>query len=140
MQTSTTIVTTGRVTADFELQTSQNNNTYVQFFIAVNKGYGEHQHANFFQCTLFGNAAQRILNAKVRKGSLISVTGDLDLVEYTRVNDGTKGMIPKINVFDWSFAPTVRVKEDENASAPSGDEIPDGFEQADCGNNGLPFD
>ena len=40
-----TITTTGRATADVELKTSTNgkNTKYVQFGLAVNKGYGEHE-------------------------------------------------------------------------------------------------
>lgn len=34
----TPITLTGRVTADLELQTSQNNTEYIQFNVAVNKG------------------------------------------------------------------------------------------------------
>ena len=42
MNDPVTIITTGRVTADLELKTSQNgkNTKYVQFGLAVNKGYG----------------------------------------------------------------------------------------------------
>ena len=67
----TPITLTGRVTADLELQTSQNNTEYVQFNVAVNKGYGEQEHANFYQCVLFGKASERISKAGVKKGSLL---------------------------------------------------------------------
>ena len=84
----TAISLTGRVTADLEPQNSQNGTPYVQFYVAVNKGYGEHQHPNFYQCVLFGKAVERAINAGVQKGSLLFITGDLDLVEYTRKSDG----------------------------------------------------
>ena len=41
----TPITLTGRVTADLELQTSANGTDYIQFNVAVNKGYGEQEHA-----------------------------------------------------------------------------------------------
>ena len=49
INTPVTIITTGRVTADLELKTSQNgsNTQYVQFGLAVNKGFGEKSHPNF---------------------------------------------------------------------------------------------
>ena len=75
----TPISLNGRVTADLELQTSQNGTQYVQFHVAVNKGFGEHQHPNFYQCILFGKTAERIMHAGVKKGSGLFVTGDLDL-------------------------------------------------------------
>ncbi len=138
----TQISTLARVTADFDLQTSQNKTQYVQFNVAVNKGFGEQEHANFFQCVLFGKAAERIINAGVRKGSLLFITGDLDLVEYTRKTDGSKGMIPKITVYEWNYVPTGKRTESSNANA--GNNSPanadDGFmDMEDCGENGLPF-
>ena len=78
MNTPVTIITTGRVTADLELKTSQNgrNTKFVQFSLAVNKGYGENNRPNYYKCLLFGEEAQRIIDAKVKKGSLIQIVGD----------------------------------------------------------------
>ena len=47
MNILTPISTFGRVTADLELKTSQNgNNTpYVSFSLAVDKGFGDKEHA-----------------------------------------------------------------------------------------------
>lgn len=71
MNTPVTIITTGRVTADLELKTSQNgrNTKFVQFSLAVNKGYGENNRPNYYKCLLFGEEAQRIIDAKVKKQS-----------------------------------------------------------------------
>ena len=140
----TPITLTGRVTADLELQTSQNHTEYVQFNVAVNKGFGEQEHPNFYQCVLFGKAAERISKAGVKKGSLLFITGDLDLVEYTRKSDGSKGIIPKITVYEWNYIPTGKRTEGGNANAGSGAPTPagadDGFMNIeDCGENGLPF-
>lgn len=138
----TPITLTGRVTADLELQTSQNSTQYIQFNVAVNKGFGEQEHANFYQCILFGKAAERLSKAGVKKGSLLFITGDLDLVEYTRKSDGSKGMIPKITVYEWNYVPTGKRTESSNAN--TGNNSPasadDGFmDMEDCGENGLPF-
>nr|WP_300815365.1 single-stranded DNA-binding protein [uncultured Acetatifactor sp.] len=135
----------GRVTADLEIQTSAGGTDYIQFNVAVNKGYGEQEHPNFYQCVLFGKATERISRAGVRKGSLLFITGDLDLVEFTRRSDGTKGMIPKITVYDWNYVPSGKRTEGSNANTDSGAPAPadadDGFMNAeDCGENGLPFD
>ena len=134
----------GRVTADLEIQTSTNGTDYIQFNVAVNKGFGEQEHPNFYQCVLFGKATERISKAGVKKGSLLFITGDLDLVEYTRKSDGSKGMIPKITVYEWNYIPTGKRTEGGNANAGSGAPTPagadDGFMNVeDCGENGLPF-
>lgn len=138
----TPITLTGKVTADLEIQTSPNGNEYIQFNVAVNKGYGEQEHANFYQCILFGKAAERLSKAGVKKGSLLFITSDLDLVEYTHKSDGSRGMIPKITVYEWNYVPTGKRTEGSNANA--GDNSPastgDGFMNVeDCGENGLPF-
>ena len=134
----------GRVTADLEIQTSANGTDYIQFNVAVNKGFGEQEHPNFYQCVLFGKATERISKAGVRKGSLLFITGDLDLVEFTRKSDGSKGMIPKITVYDWNYVPSGKRTEGSNTNTDSGAPTPasadDGFMNAeDCGENGLPF-
>ncbi len=111
--------------------------------MAVNKGYGEQEHANFYQCILFGKAAERLSKAGVKKGSLLFITGDLDLVEYTRKADGSKGMIPKITVYEWNYVPTGKRTEGSNANSTGGSapaSADDGFMNVeDCGENGLPF-
>lgn len=135
----TPISLNGRVTADLELQTNQNGTQYVQFHVAVNKGFGEHQHPNFYQCILFGKTAERIMHAGVKKGSGLFVTGDLDLVEYTRKSDGTKGMIPKITVYDWNYLPSGKAKDDSSQEDAAAQENT-GFEELPCGENGLPYD
>ena len=138
----TPITLTGRVTADLEIQSSSNGTAYIQFNVAVNKGYGEQEHANFYQCILFGKAAERLSKAGVKKGSLLFITGDLDLVEYTRKTDGSKGMIPKITVYEWNYVPTGKRTEGSNANADAGTpaSADDGFmDMEDCGENGLPF-
>lgn len=137
MNTPVTIITTGRVTADLKLKTSQNgkNTKFVQFSLAVNKGYGENSHPNFYKCILFGEAAQRIMDAKVGKGSLIQIVGDLELEEFTR-HDGSPGFSAKVGLLSWNYAPTNRPKE-ENAQANAEDGS-DFVPFQDCGENGLP--
>ena len=123
----TAISLTGRVTADLEPQNSQNGTPYVQFYVAVNKGYGEHQHPNFYQCVLFGKAVERAINAGVQKGSLLFIAGDLDLVEYTRKSDGHKGTIPKITVYEWNYIPTGKKTDDAGTAAVEAETLPEGY-------------
>ena len=40
----------------------------------------------------------------------------LDLVEFTRRSDGSKGMIPKITVYEWSYVPGGKRAEGGNAN------------------------
>lgn len=135
-----TIITTGRVTADLELKTSQNgkNTKYIQFGLAVNKGYGDNEHPNFYSCVLYGESAQRMIDAKVKKGSLIQIIGDQELVEFTR-KDGSTGWLAKITILNWNYGATNKPKESNTTDDVETDET--GFvDILPCGDNGLPFD
>ena len=77
MNMITPVSTFGRVTADLELKTSQNgkSTTYVQFSIAVDKGFGEKEHPIFLQCILYGADAERIVNAKEKRAAASLLSG-----------------------------------------------------------------
>lgn len=113
-----TITTIGRVTRDLELKTSQNGNSYVSFNLAVNKGFGESAHAVFLQCWVYGAEVDRLTKAKVAKGSLLQITGDLDVVDFQK-QDGTKGTAVKVVVSNWEYGPTSKGKSDAPAGAPA---------------------
>lgn len=139
MNDPVTIIATGRVTQDLELKTSQNgkNTKYVQFGFAVNKGYGENTHPNFYSCVTYGENAQRMIDAKVKKGSLIQIIGDQEIVGFTR-KDNSSGLMAKIQLLSWNYAPTNRPKESnaDEVNLPADD----GFMPIeDCGQEGLPF-
>lgn len=137
MNTPVTITTTGRVTADLELRTSQNgkNTKFIQFSLAVNRGYGENSHPNFYKCILYGEAAQRMLDAKVGKGSLLQIIGDMDLEEYAK-KDGSPGWNAKVTLLSWAYAPTNRPKGENSVTAAEDEDF---ISTEDCGENGLPF-
>lgn len=102
-----------------------------------NKGYGENNRPNYYKCLLFGEEAQRIIDAKVKKGSLIQIVGDLDLEEFKK-RDGSAGWSARVTLLSWNYAPTNRPKEDslpEENNARDNQFIP----TEDCGENGLPF-
>lgn len=137
MNTPVTIATTGRVTADLELKTSQNgkNTKFIQFGLAVNRGFGDNSHPNFYKCILFGEAAQRMIDAKVGKGSLLQIVGDQELEEYTK-RDGLSGWNAKVTLLSWAYAPTNRPKDENSETVAEGEEF---IPIEDCGENGLPF-
>ena len=74
----------GRVTADLELKTSINKHPYVRFDIAENIGSKEHRRTQYLQICAMGDDAERLVRARVKKGSLIWVSGSLELEVYTR--------------------------------------------------------
>lgn len=74
----------GRITADLELKTSERNNPYVCFDIAENIGSRQNLHTQYFQICAWGEDANRLMRACAKKGSLIWVTGSLELEPYQR--------------------------------------------------------
>ena len=96
-----TITATGRVTADLELQQSQKGNNYLRFNLAVNKGFGESAATVYLQCWLFGEQADRMVRAKVKKGSYLEIVGDLDLSKYKR--DDKETVTLKVSIYSWAY-------------------------------------
>ena len=140
-----TVNAIGRVTKDIEVQYSAGHEPYVRFNFVVNKGYGENAHPIFLQCWMFGQkGVERLVKAKVGKGSLLHITGDLDITKF-RKDDGTELTIPKIIVLDWGYVPAGKPKADGDSQPAATDDRTnaptaslDGFEQIDCDDE-LPF-
>lgn len=106
------LVVEGMVTNDFELKEGGNGKKYVNFSVAVVNGFGNAKHTFFIECLAFESMAERIRNAKVKKGSYIKVVGNLDVKDYIRKSDGTQTKIVKMTILDWSFSLSVLGKEE----------------------------
>ncbi len=116
-----TIILIGNVTADLELKKAESSGTsYVTFNLAENNYINGAQETTYYQCSLFGNAAERIINAKVKRGSCLQVMGRLELSVYQK-KDKSTGHTLKVSVTDWSYTPTGRKSEDKTSedSKPS---------------------
>jgi len=103
-------VTIGRVTADFELQTSTNGNTYACFNLAENIGFGETAHTQFLQVWAWGDDAKRLINGKIKKGSLIWISGQLMLEEYKKKDGITTDKRLKVILDNWGYVPIAKPK------------------------------
>jgi len=103
-----------RPTRDPELKSTPSGVIFTTLDVAVTKGFGEKEHPNYFRAICKNDMAQRVINAGVKKGSLIYITGDLDLRPYPK-KDGTQGISNDINVFDWGYVNTGKPKSDENS-------------------------
>lgn len=127
----------GRVTKDLEPQISEAGVHYVNFDVAENVGFGEREKTIFHKCTIFGeDLVNRIVKAKVRKGSLLEVVGEQTLDAYVRNSDGKAVPTSNIGVWHWEYVPVGSGKSANNDADPldSGyDDIP----SEDC-DDGLP--
>lgn len=95
----------GRVTADLEPKTSVNERLYVRFDLAENIGNKEHMRTQYLQICAMGGDAERIVRARVRKGSLIWVSGSLELEVFTKKDGITTDKRLKVLLDNWGFVP-----------------------------------
>ena len=100
----------GRVTADLELRESTRKEPYLRFSLAENLGYGETAHTQYYQVWAWGHLAKKLVNRKVRKGSLIWVSGSLELEEYTKKDQVTHDKRLKLKLDDWDYVPAFQSK------------------------------
>lgn len=126
------ITTVGGVTADLELKESANGKPYLSFDLAVTKGFGTNKHTVYLQVWVFNAMAERIVAAKVRKGSQLLISGDLDVVEFERT-DSSKGMANKVYLQDWEFVGSGKSNEksaDEKKTKPKAE-----YQEHYCGDD-----
>ena len=76
-----TITALGYVIDDPQLKRSQKGRTYSSFVLAVQQGYGETAHTMYLQCWAFDIQAELLSRMRIRKGSCLQISGDLDDVE-----------------------------------------------------------
>ena len=108
-----------RPTRDPELRSSPSGVIFTTLDVAVTKGFGDKEHPNYFRAYCKNDMAQRVINAGVKKGSLIYITGDLDIRPFTR-KDGSTGTANEITVFDWGYVNTGKPKSDDNSQTQNG--------------------
>jgi len=85
------VVLTGRLTADPELKTTQNNIPVTSFSIAVNRRYraGEENLTDFINIVAWRQTAEFICKY-FKKGSLIGIEGSIQTRRYTDKNGNNR--------------------------------------------------
>lgn len=114
----------GRITADLELKTSEKSNPYVRFDIAENIGSRQALHTQYFQVCAWGEDAIRLMKAHAKKGSLIWVTGSLELEPYTKRDGISIDKRMKILLDNWGFVPVGRAGSSKQEPTPPESKIP----------------
>ena len=99
-----TLTALGRVGQNVELKASDRGTEYVQFSIAA-ENPKDRETPEWIRCSAFNGTAQRIINAKVSKGSLIQVTGRMSMNRYTN-REGIEMSSVDLIINDWSYVPT----------------------------------
>ena len=107
-----TFTFTGRLASDPELQVTAKGTKLLKFSVANNTGYGEHEHANFFNCSVFGSYAES-LSRFMEKGCEVTVNGEVNITSKHN-NDGSTTRYTNIN------AKEVKVYKKASTSSRSG--------------------
>ena len=94
----------GRVTEDLEFKVSTNHHPYVRFTVAETIGSGRQVRTQYLQICAFGTVVERLKRAHVKRGSLIWVSGSLELEVFCR-QDGTPDKRLKVLLDNWGFVP-----------------------------------
>jgi len=127
----------GRVTKDLEPKTSPNGVSYVNFDVAENVGFGDKATTIFHRCTIFGEElVNRIVNAKVKKGSFLKVIGEQKLSAYIREADNVAVPVSNIEVLTWGYVNAASGKSENTDNAASVN-TNSGVPTEDC-DDGLP--
>lgn len=95
----------GRITTDLELKHGQNSNPYVRFSFAENIGSKDRARTQYYQVWAWNEDATRLINAGVKKGSLIFIAGTVELEIYTKKDGLTVDKRLKVSLNDWGFVP-----------------------------------
>ena len=103
----------GCVTADLQLKQSQKQTPYVCFDLAEHIGYGDGQRTIYYQVWAWREDALRLIRLKVKKGSMIWITGSLELVDCTSQNGNVKTKRLKISLDNCGYMPSWQQKQQD---------------------------
>lgn len=115
------LITTGRVITDLELKSSAKQNLYIHFTLVERIGYGEAARSQAVSVWAWGYLAEQLKRFRVKKGSLIWVSGSLELEEFVQKDGVTRDKRLKLKLNDWGFVPkeTDRFPKKEKAAPES---------------------
>lgn len=95
----------GRVVGNLEPKPSAKQRQYIRFTLQERIGYGESSHPQYIQVWAWGYQAQKLLRLGVQAGSLIWVSGSLELEEYVKQDGKTQDKRLKLKMSDGDYVP-----------------------------------
>ena len=125
----------GYVTQDIILKQSRGGNAYAHFIL---KEYISKNRYQTYQVWIWENTLPKLKRFKIKKGSLIWITGSLEFVDYNATNRQEKIQILRINCNDLGV---IRVNLAENVATESmtAESTPEGLPvELDGDRNQLP--
>lgn len=117
------VVMIGRLANDPELRYTQTSKAVCSFSLAVDGGFGENKHTDFFDIVVWGKAGESCANY-LSKGKLAAIDGQIK-TRFYETQDGKKIKVYEI------VADNVRFLSPKNEAPASPANIPD--------EGGLPY-
>lgn len=106
------LYTVGQVIYDPELKTSAAEKSYLRFTLKEWIGYGASRHPQYTDVWAWGTLAQQLNNAELKVGSIVWVSGSLELESYVKKDGKTHDKRLKLRLKDWGFVMETKAKED----------------------------
>ena len=114
---------------------SQNGTEYISLDVAVSqRGQTGNDETVFYQCYFSKGLADRLVKAKVKKGSCISIVGSLELHPFMYQqgnNAGKPGINANVRVLDWEY--TISNRPENAGNTPNPSNHPNGYGQTGNG-------
>lgn len=99
------LYTVGQVIYDPELKTSAAGKSYLRFTLKEWIGYGASRHPQYTDVWAWGTLAQQLNNAELKVGSIVWVSGSLELESYVKKDGKTHDKRLKLKLKDWGLVP-----------------------------------
>lgn len=132
---SVKVIFMGRPTKDPVMSQSQNGTEYISLDVAVSqRGQTGNDETVFYQCYFSKGLADRLVKAKVKKGSCISIVGSLELHPFMYQqgnNAGKPGINANVRVLDWEY--TISNRPENAGNTPNQSNHPNGYGQTGTG-------
>lgn len=121
------LYTVGQVIYDPELKTSMTEKPYLRFTLKEWVGYGASRHPQYTDVWAWGALAQQLSNAELKVGSIVWVSGSLELESYVKKDGKTHDKRLKLRLKDWGFVmENKELKEDHGIPQTQSRTIIDG--------------
>lgn len=131
----------GWITSELTEGISASGSPYIWFFLAEPVRIGSTERMQYYWVLAPGDLARQLARAHVKKGSLLWVSGSLELEEYTRKGSATKEKRLKLFLTDRKFVPgagSSKGRSSQTQDAPASEPSPPPFEILDGERNTLP--
>ena len=112
----------GRVENNLEVKKSQKNSSYVCFYVKEQTGNGQTQS---YQVWAWDTDVSRLIRMGVKKGSLVWLTGTLQMVDSTEDHGKIRPKLLKVYLTNWGYVPLWHSRQNHTTASSDSEILPD---------------